>query len=138
MGARHGRLCALQRERGAMNGLPSYDYERDDARANEADSINASRAADAHFTCGHCHQLARFSELTGLSICCGWGRAQAAGAPVPALYDQPLTAAQVHELHARVVDANNGGMDLSQRDELDIEAALAMLVRYMDRPECGR
>jgi len=51
-----------------------YDYAADDARANDADSINASRAADAHFTCGHCHQLAKFSELTQLSCCCGWDR----------------------------------------------------------------
>jgi hypothetical protein len=51
-----------------------WDYDADDARANEADSINASRAADLHFTCGHCHQLAKFSELTGYSICCGWSR----------------------------------------------------------------
>jgi hypothetical protein len=55
-----------------MNGLPSYDYERDDELADIADSENNARAADAHFTCGHCHQLAKFSELTGYSNCCGW------------------------------------------------------------------
>jgi hypothetical protein len=54
--------------------MPSYDYAADDARADIADAENNARAADAHFTCGHCHQLAKFSELTQLSICCGWTR----------------------------------------------------------------
>jgi hypothetical protein len=62
----------------------------------------------------------------------------AASLPVPTLYDHDLTVAQVRDLHARVVEANNGGMDLSPRDELDVETALGMLVRMMERPECQR
>jgi hypothetical protein len=58
--------------------------------------------------------------------------------PVPTLYDHDLTAAQAHDLHARMVEANNGGMELSPREELDVEAALAMLVRRMERPEVFR
>jgi hypothetical protein len=57
---------------------------------------------------------------------------------VPTLYDHDLTASQVIALHARMVEANNGGMELSQREELLIEAALGMLARRMERPECQR
>jgi hypothetical protein len=62
-----------------MNGLPAYPYEDDDARANEADlrrkdESDPQYVDTAHFTCGHCHRLAKFSELTQLSCCCGWDR----------------------------------------------------------------
>jgi hypothetical protein len=58
-----------------MNGLPSYDFASEDRRCDEADQQNAADAADKHFAeyiCQRCQQPCRHSDLTRLSMCCGW------------------------------------------------------------------
>lgn len=83
-----------------MNGLPHFDYEREEIMANEADQQNSADAADAYFA----ELPLRFTRAEALS-CLDLCRLTVQMARMGNLHVDPATVSAMGKL----CDALNGG-----------------------------